>query len=51
MGGLLHSQPFGIGTAGRPIGDEVHIKSSNLDLEAITGIPDLSDNILPIWSL
>ncbi len=51
MGGLLHSQPFGIGTAGRPIGDEVHIKSSNLDLEAITGITDLSDNILPIWSL
>ena len=51
FGSVLHSQPFGIGTADRPIGDEVHIKSSNLDLEAITGIPDLSDDILPIWSL
>lgn len=51
FGAVLHSQPFGIGTADRPIGDEVHIKSSNLDLATITGIFDLSDDILPIWSL
>lgn len=49
--GGLHSQPFGFGTSGKPLGTTTYFRSSNLDLEAITGIAGLSDNILPIWGI
>lgn len=51
FGALLKSQPFGFGTTDVPIAAPIHAKVSNLDLEAITGISGLSDNILPVWSL
>lgn len=51
IGGYLRTMPFGVGLAGIPVGDGLHFKSSNLDLEAITGIAGLSDDILPLWSM
>ena len=51
VGGRLFSQPFGYGLGGRPLGDDDYFKSSNLDLEQLTGVAELSENILPLWSL
>lgn len=51
VGGRLFSQPFGYGLGGRPLGDDDYFKSSNLDLEQLTGVAGLSENILPLWSL
>ena len=49
--GQLAWQPFGFGLSGAPGGSWVYFKSSSIDLEAVTGISGMSDEILPIWSL
>ena len=52
LGGAFYGQPFGFGISGAPSGEEwVYFKSSSLDLEAITGISGMKDNILPLWSI
>ena len=51
VGGALYGQPFGFGKTGAPTNTWVYLKSSSLDLEAITGISGIQDNILPLWSL
>lgn len=51
LGGALFGQPFGFGKTGAPTDTWVYFKSSSLDLEAITGISGMDDNILPLWSL
>lgn len=51
LAGQFAWTPFGFGKAGAPGGSWQYFKSSSLDLEAITGVAGLSDNILPIWSL
>ena len=50
LAGSLPWLPFGVGLPGAA-GGARYFRSSSLDLEAVTGIEDLSDNILPIWSL
>lgn len=51
QGGHLHSQPFGIGGGGVTGGTHYYFRHSDIDLEGITGVAGLSDNILPIWSM
>jgi len=51
LGGAFFGQPFGFGKTGAPTDTWVYFKSSSLDLEAITGISGMDDNILPLWSL
>lgn len=51
LAGQLNFQPFGIGLPGAPGGAWTYFKSSSLDLEAITGIEGMSDNLLPVWSI
>ncbi|MDO5691116.1 MAG: hypothetical protein Q4G70_01370 [Pseudomonadota bacterium] len=51
LAGRLVWQMFGIGLDGAPAGHHHFFHSSSLDLAEITGIDDLADNILPVWTL